>query len=54
MKLQILQILFVFFFSDRTRFFSRFQIGDLIEQLFLAADEFLPAFLSGQRFLMKL
>src|SRR2546422_3545735 len=54
MKLQILQILFVFFLCDRTRFFLRLQVGDLIDQFFLAVDKILPAFLSSQRFFVKL
>src|SRR5437867_415284 len=54
MKLQFLQILFVFFLCDRTRFFLRLQVGDLIDQFFLAVDKILPAFLSSQRFFVKL
>src|SRR5881628_2089487 len=54
MKLQILEILFISFLCDSTRFFLRLQVGDLIDQLFLAADKILPAFLASQRFFVKL
>src|SRR5437867_13153827 len=54
MKLQILQILSIFFLCDRPRLLPGFQIGESIEQLFLSANEFLPPFLSSHRLFMKL
>ena len=54
MKLQVLQILFVFFLRNRTGFLLLFKLGNLIQQLLFTTDQFIATLPARQRLFMQL